>query len=399
MIKAIVVSDCHLGTYYARFRPERLEQRRRQLQQGFAKTVQAALDHDVELFLIAGDLFDRPDPRNADRHFVALQLGRLAAAKIPAVAIAGNHDSPRSYGYDGGIVPLQEMHALGGVQLLRQDDVMQGVQITVRSGATVSVRGMSASFQHDDGSCPLSTLAADKRGGALDIVLLHYGVEGWSGENFQEPRLALENLEKLDTDVICVGHLHRRNERRLQSGALLLNPGSTEHIHFGEEKLDCGCYLLTLATGQPAKAEYLRHTVQPMRTLEVSGETLDETDPQADLERRIAEATSPETLFRLTLTGELRQEVYELVDLNRLQTFASERSFHSQIQTDDLAIRYPFGELVFSSGGFELNEVLSEVAQAMELSATDEEQRALCREAREAILASYQRLRGTGVAA
>src|SRR2546429_3848544 len=102
MITAIVTSDNHLGAYYARMRPDLLERRRRRLQMGFERAVDAAISRKVDLFLHAGDLFDRPDPRNADRRFAAQQLRRLRDAGIPVFAVAGNHDCPRSYGYDGG---------------------------------------------------------------------------------------------------------------------------------------------------------------------------------------------------------------------------------------------------------------------------------------------------------
>src|SRR5690349_18199122 len=105
MIKAVVTSDNHLGAYWARFRPEKLEARRRALQNNFARVVEYAIENCADLFLHAGDWFDRPDPRNAERLFVAKQVQRLRDAGIPIYAIAGNHDSPRSLGYDGGISP------------------------------------------------------------------------------------------------------------------------------------------------------------------------------------------------------------------------------------------------------------------------------------------------------
>lgn len=81
MTTAVLTSDNHLGAYYAHFRPDPLELRRRALQRGFQQVVDAAIERRVDLFLHAGDLFDRPDPRNAERHFVARQVRRLQEAK------------------------------------------------------------------------------------------------------------------------------------------------------------------------------------------------------------------------------------------------------------------------------------------------------------------------------
>lgn len=81
MTTAVLTSDNHLGAYYAHFRPDPRELRRRALQSGFQQVVDAAIERRVDLFLHAGDLFDRPDPRNAERHFVARQVRRLQEAK------------------------------------------------------------------------------------------------------------------------------------------------------------------------------------------------------------------------------------------------------------------------------------------------------------------------------
>src|SRR5690349_15524190 len=132
MITAVLTSDNHLGAYYARFRPDRLEVRRQMLQRGFEQVVDAAIGRRADLFLHAGDLFDRPDPRNAERYFVARQIRRLQEAAIPVFAIAGNHDSPRSYGYDGGTLPQAEMEALGGICLFGDRSKLQRQELVVR---------------------------------------------------------------------------------------------------------------------------------------------------------------------------------------------------------------------------------------------------------------------------
>src|SRR4051794_14712026 len=233
MITAVLTSDNHLGAYYARFRPDRLEGRRRALQRGFKRVVDAALgvfsDPDLEvsdpafkdrvaqvlngrvdLFLHAGALFDRPDPRNAERLFVARQVRRLQEAGIPVFAIAGNHDSPRSLGYDGGTLPQEEMDALGAIRLFGGRERLEADSLQV-NGHRVCVWGMSSDFNRPNDVCPLEECGSGHaRGGDLDLVLLHYGVEGWARTDVLEPCLSRQNLERLEADAVCVGHLHAR---------------------------------------------------------------------------------------------------------------------------------------------------------------------------------------------
>ena len=400
MITAIVTSDNHLGAYYARFRPERLGQRRRQLQEGFRRVVDAALERRVDLFLHAGDLFDRPDPRNAERHFVASQFKRLQEAGIPVFAIAGNHDSPRSFGYDGGVLPQEEMHVLDAIHLFKSTDTF-GVHTLTIGGQKVAVRGMSSDFNRPDNSCPLEGLEAQPRAGDIDLMLLHYSVEGWGPPFAQEPCLLLANLTKLETDAICVGHLHRRNETRLPQGSVLLNPGATEHINFGEESLPCGCWLLHCQPGQ-VQTEYVPLPTQPMRTLEMDVTDLppaaeDSNDPLMEtLLARIVEASLSEQLLRVRLTGRLPRTRFQGLDLSRLLTQGSAGNFHCQLETDHLTVFDPMSEMPIGFGvSFDAGEELQNIARAVAAQFADNEtENEICCLAARRLEAAYQRLTG-----
>lgn len=209
MISAVVTSDNHLGAYWARLRPEKLEARRRTLQENFKRVVDYAIEQHADLFLHAGDLFDRSDPRNADRLFVAKQIARLNENQIPVFCIAGNHDSPRSLGYEGGISPHEELAALNAIHLFRSTQVEEKF-LEIRE-TKIRIRGASSDWNLPDGACALDEYSFPPRAADIEIVLLHYGIEGWAQPFAREPRLSLLNLEKLDADAICVGHLHKKN--------------------------------------------------------------------------------------------------------------------------------------------------------------------------------------------
>ncbi|MCW3052308.1 MAG: putative nuclease SbcD, partial [Chthonomonadales bacterium] len=378
MITAIVTSDNHLGAYYARFRPERLGQRRRRLQEGFGRVVDAALERRVDLFLHAGDLFDRPDPRNAERHFVASQFKRLQEAGIPVLAIAGNHDSPRSFGYDGGVLPQEEMHVLDAVHLFKQTDMFGIKTLTIR-GQQVAVRGMSSDFNLPENACPLEGMGRQQRAGDIDLTLLHYSVEGWGQPFAQEPCLSLANLAKLETDAICVGHLHRRNETRLPRGAVLLNPGATEHINFGEESLPCGYWLLTCQAGQ-VETEYIPLPTQPMQTLELDLSNLPTAEAEADdplmemLLARVSEVSRSEQLLRVQLKGRLPRTRFQSLDLSHLLAHGNAGNFHCQLETDHLTVFDPMSDIPIGFGvSFDAGEELQNTAKAFAAQYADNE--------------------------
>jgi DNA repair exonuclease SbcCD nuclease subunit len=403
VVTAIVTSDNHLGAYYARLRPERLERRRVWLQRAFERVVDEAIRSKADLFLHAGDLFDRPDARNSDRRFVARQIRRLIEAGIPIVAIAGNHDSPRGAGYgEGPALPQDEMEALGAIHLLRATDRLESVALEV-AGARVCVHGMSADFNREPGACPLEGITGEvERRGDVDIVLLHYGIEGLAPPFGDEPVLSRANLDLLPVDAICVGHLHTRAEIRLASGALLLNPGATEHIHFGDEHLECGFWQLRChpeGNLERVAAEYVPLVPQPMRTLDIDLEELangiqsrtavaaaitlppqfdgevivavrDEEPPdsgslvqQAAVDRIVA-ASESEQMLRVRVVGRLERSVFQALDLVALQAVGAARNFSCRAESEGLLVFDRLGEGLASSGvSFDPGEELESVAQ------------------------------------
>lgn len=407
MITAVVTSDNHLGVYYARLRPERLEERRRALQHAFECVVESALERRADLFLHAGDLFDRPDPRNAERLFVARQVHRLNAAGIPVFAITGNHDSPRSYGYDGGIAPQEEMAALGAIRLFRNTDGLQAESVTVQ-GQQVCIRGMSSDFNRPNEVCPLEDITPEPQPpDAIDIVLLHYGVEGWARADVQEPTLALANLDRLGAGVICVGHLHERQQMRLPGGAVLLNPGATEHIHFGEENLECGFWVLRLEPGH-VETEYVPLTPQPMRTVRMEVPAMPATAGSAPAEDADAPGATPtETLLaeletisdarqllRVWLGGRVPRERFQELDLVALQTQGNESNFYCQLELDDLRVCDQADDQLISYGvSFDAGTELQHTTQALLATYGDDAQEhELCWLAGQQIALSYERL-------
>ena len=91
MLRLIHTADVHLGARHDDLGEQAAAQRERQFA-AFKAAVDLALAEKVDLFLIAGDLFDsNVQPRRSVER-VAAELKRLAAARIRTVIIPGTHD-------------------------------------------------------------------------------------------------------------------------------------------------------------------------------------------------------------------------------------------------------------------------------------------------------------------
>lgn len=91
MLRIIHTADVHLGARHDDLGEQASAQRERQFA-AFAAAVDLALAEKVDLFLVAGDLFDSNVQPKRSVERVAAQLQRLAAAKIRSVVIPGTHD-------------------------------------------------------------------------------------------------------------------------------------------------------------------------------------------------------------------------------------------------------------------------------------------------------------------
>jgi DNA repair exonuclease SbcCD nuclease subunit len=91
MLRLLHTADVHLGARHADLGDAAVAQRERQFA-AFRASVDLALAEKVDLFLVAGDLFDsNVQPRRSVER-VAAELARLAQARIRAVLIPGTHD-------------------------------------------------------------------------------------------------------------------------------------------------------------------------------------------------------------------------------------------------------------------------------------------------------------------
>jgi exonuclease SbcD len=109
VLRIVHTADVHLGARHADMGDQAAAQRERQFA-AFKTTVDLAIEERVDLFLIAGDLFDSNTQPRRSAERVAAELARLAAAKVRSVMIPGTHDV-----YDrSSIYRAYDLEALAG---------------------------------------------------------------------------------------------------------------------------------------------------------------------------------------------------------------------------------------------------------------------------------------------
>lgn len=106
-MKFLHLADLHLGKRVNGF--DMLEDQRYILEEILALCDQ----HGVEAVVLAGDIYDAPVPPAAACTLLDWFLTRLAARKIPVLAVSGNHDSAERLDFAAGLLAGQGVHLAG----------------------------------------------------------------------------------------------------------------------------------------------------------------------------------------------------------------------------------------------------------------------------------------------
>jgi len=324
-VSFIHLADVHLGH-------EQYGQRERadDFARAFYFAAKYAVESRVDFVIVAGDLFERStlDPVTFDQTLSGLK--QLAAADIPIIAIAGNHDRAR---YGQGMAWLESLGRQGfliyldaaspdGIKLERwPSEDGSGGYLEMKGVRVAGMRYLGASTAR-----AVSELADRLKGMSgskchYTIVMLHAGLDGVV-PNFRA-ELSYDQLAPLRgvADYVALGHLHKHYVRE----NWVYNPGSLETWNVGEVGWERGFIHVKVDTAIEPKHSIRLIAPQRRPFLRFRLEVEPCTSPQELLEllrrsaaewAKISCPTKP--VVHLTLAGRLRFDRRDL-DLGALE--------------------------------------------------------------------------------
>lgn len=209
-LKVLHIADCHLGR---RGRDGHILAQLR-------RVVEVCLEEGVKALLIAGDLFDTPNPPAELRKGLLEVLAPLSEGGVKVVAICGNHDR--------GVGPLG-----GGITFLEEPEEM-------RLGDCLLYL-----FPYDPKGSFREVLEAipSRREAPCQILVCHASYCSWGDPRIWSQLSEQEalfwpftpkDIEGLPIDYVALGHYH--NPILWQEGGVLCGyPGTIEPLSFQEE--------------------------------------------------------------------------------------------------------------------------------------------------------------------
>lgn len=263
-VKALHTSDWHVG------RTIRGRSRADEHRAVLAEVVAQAGDNEVDLVLVAGDLFDSATPTPESEQIVYRTLLDLAEV-APVVAVAGNHDNPRRFEALQPLLAMGRVTAISDIRPPGEGGVLEFPEFDTRvvpipwtSQRTIVSADDLIAKDRDDNAVTyidrmrrvIAALCGDADTSMVNLVVGHLmtNVDPSGSE-----RLAHTVFEySLPAQVfpghlsyVALGHLHR--PQRVPAAAPVVYAGSPLQLDFGEAGEQKSSSLVEAEPGHPAK--------------------------------------------------------------------------------------------------------------------------------------------------
>jgi exonuclease SbcD len=237
--------------------------------------VEIARSRDIDVAIVAGDIFDSgaPDPESEDIAYRALlDLSGVVGA---VVAVAGNHDSAARFAAiqpllraasvhcapyprpasDGGILTLKPGNAearFGLLPFVSQRAIVKVAQLLEESGADF-LRTYELRVKRI-----LDDLATGFDGGAVNVVVAHNAVVGAGPSGSERPAHIFDYYVQASTfpataNYVALGHFH--GCQQVPGPGLLWYSGSPLQLDFGEAEQQKYVLVIEAEPGLPAVVE------------------------------------------------------------------------------------------------------------------------------------------------
>lgn len=214
-----VMTDLHLG-----YRQYGSIDREKDFYIQLQKCVKELNNQCCDIVIIAGDIFDKPNPSPEAIHQYEYCISNLNANTI--IAIKGNHTMllrDNHYSID----KFFDDSLMNGYHLL-EDESWNNSDVWIDG---ITYRGNSKI----DEFIEMQHLLANKKSeDQYRILVIHQAVSEFCG--FVGEELSINDFDTSDYNLIICGHIHSRLIQTLSDGTIFLQPGSIERLNTTEAR-------------------------------------------------------------------------------------------------------------------------------------------------------------------
>ena len=281
-VKIIHTGDLHLGMTFKSL-GEKSKLHRRDCQDVFSNIINLCIKEKADALLIAGDLFDEPNPSKSIVSFVIDELKRLKEKNISAFIITGNHDPYNkdslwfSYTFPSNVV------------------IFDSNNLEPKSVGDLEVYGLAYTNNTKE---PLKEFEADKSD-KFRIGLIHGSTTNINEDDDPEYSYRPITRTQIDSsglDYIALGHFHDLLEVKAKVKCFYC--GSPEGLSF-KNKSDSGVLIVTF-NDEKVSVKHYKTAIREFHNIEIDCTKLEN---DSEIRRTLQKNKSEDRILRLILKG------------------------------------------------------------------------------------------------
>ncbi|MEM2897257.1 MAG: exonuclease SbcCD subunit D [Candidatus Bathyarchaeia archaeon] len=312
-IQVLHTADNHLDITAKNYGPTEMA-RKKDFSDSFDQVVNVAIKDRPDLMLISGDLYHRINPRNPPRTTLMEKFRKIKSHGTEVFMISGHHDTPKSM--EDGISPLAVFESAGFVTTFLNSNEVSHKNVRL-NGIDVCISGTSYNFFLPQSADPIKNKKIPSEG-EINILMLHYSIEGFEGYPFQnEPLVRLSSIPD-KVAYVAAGHLHTFQHKRV-GRTTICYPGSTEFVTLAEHG-EKGFVWTELSRDGVEDLKFIPLKTRAIKRVKVAIE--EKEDITELLKKVVDEYENRETILRLELHGTMNSESLKTYRKNEVVRYA-----------------------------------------------------------------------------
>lgn len=328
-MKFLHIADVHLDSPFLglSFLPSELfGQIKNAIQLSFEKAVNFAIDHDVDLVLLAGDTFDSIHPTPQSKIFFANQIKRLVDRQIQVVMVLGNHD----YSQIDDLLLNESPY----FKIIGSNEQIEQVDFMTKSQYKYRVVGFS--YQHNHITEDIIAKYPPKSTSIYTIGLAHAGMKQSSVDQNNYAPFTLNEVKNLNYDYFALGHIHLRQV--LSQEPWIVYSGNLQGRHVNEKDAKGFYFGQVDEQSQNTQLQFIDVSPIVWQTVDL---TLDEpfkstTKLCTKIQNLLADNNLRPTLFTLNIIG---AELLSDAQLDMLNDKSMYEELSNNLQYHSLLVR------------------------------------------------------------
>uniref|UniRef100_UPI0039ED9489 metallophosphoesterase family protein n=1 Tax=Clostridium perfringens TaxID=1502 RepID=UPI0039ED9489 len=314
-VKILHCSDIHFDTPFKELPKEVGTMRRAELRESFSKIINRGIDEEVDLVLLAGDLFDNDTIEKSTLTFIKDQMNKLEKLNIRVFISAGNHDPYNKKSFYNMVNLGKNVHIF--------KDEIERIEIpelnTVVYGASFKEKYIRES--------KLKYFTPKEEDKDLIKIMVLHGDLGNSETGEYNP-LLFKEIEESKMDYIALGHIHKFSGIKRIGKTYYAYSGCPEGRGFDEEG-DKGVILGDVSLGavdldfiKTNKREYFLKEID-ISNCATKEEVIDK------ILNTISKESREKNLFKIILKGNIEESFK--IDIDLIENLIRDKFFYCKI--------------------------------------------------------------------